>query len=286
MADGNAILSSLLQNLSVEKPFSIVRCGMGAETVFAYSYDSQDPADFDKKRPGVIEYLHNNAGIYFHPKYRGADRHDYVQHFRMAIQSCDYMAVWYDAWVHKLEKDFIQSFNLDGRHFSASCLESYFHPEPWTQYLAGKRVLVIHPFSLSIEQQYRTRRTQLFRNEKVLPEFELIPFSPSNTSAGNKIGESWFHNFRDMCKRIDDIEFDIALVACGGYGLPLVNYIKNTRHRSAIYMGGSLQLLFGIKGKRWDTIPEFQKLYNEYWVRPMDQEKIRGYEKIEEGCYY
>ena len=34
-----------------------------------------------------------------------------------------------------------------------------------------------------------------------------------------------------------------------------------------------LQIMFGIKGKRWDTHPEISSFYNEHWVRPNDNEK-------------
>jgi hypothetical protein len=286
MSNGNAILSSFLENLSPSKPFSVVRCGIGAETVFAYSYDSKDPDEYDKKRPGVVETLHNNTGIYFHRKYRGADRHDYVQNYRLAIQSCDYMAVWYDTWIHQLEQDFMKAFDIGDRHFSATDLEPYYHKNPWSKWLRGKRVLIIHPFAKSIESQYKNNRTKLFKNTEILPKFDLITLESCNTSCGNKLGDSWVHNFRDMCARIDKIDFDVALLGCGGYGLPLVNYIKNARNRSAIYMGGALQILFGIKGLRWDNMPEINKFYNEFWVRPLEEEKIEGLELVEGGCYY
>ena len=36
----------------------------------------------------------------------------------------------------------------------------------------------------------------------------------------------------------------------------------------AVQMSGATQLLFGIKGKRWDTHPIISKLYNEAWGPP------------------
>ena len=37
-------------------------------------------------------------------------------------------------------------------------------------------------------------------------------------------------------------------------------------------MSGATQLLFGIKGKRWDDHPVISKLYNPAWVRPDETE--------------
>ena len=56
--------------------------------------------------------------------------------------------------------------------------------------------------------------------------------------------------FEMMCDDISKIDFDVALLGCGGYGLPLCNYIRHTLGKSAIYVGGGLQLLFGVMGSR------------------------------------
>lgn len=50
---------------------------------------------------------------------------------------------------------------------------------------------------------------------------------------------------------MDAVDYDIVLLGCGAYGFPLAAYAKR-RGKQAIHMGGSLQLLFGIKGKRWE----------------------------------
>ena len=56
--------------------------------------------------------------------------------------------------------------------------------------------------------------------------------------------------------------------------------------KQVIHMGGATQLLFGIKGKRWDTHPVIKNLYNEHWVRPEAHERPEGAETIESGCYW
>ena len=88
-----------------------------------------------------------------------------------------------------------------------------------------------------------------------------------------------------MKKQISDIDFDIALLGCSLYGLPLVSYIKNMG-KSAIYVGGAVQLLFGIKGKRWDTHDEISKMYNDYWIRPLDSEIPKNYVGLDGGTYW
>ncbi len=88
-----------------------------------------------------------------------------------------------------------------------------------------------------------------------------------------------------MKERIRCIDFDIAIIGAGAYGLPLASFIKNMG-KKAIHLGGATQLLFGIKGKRWDNLPYFRKLYNENWVRPLPDEIPDNFQAVESGCYW
>ena len=49
-----------------------------------------------------------------------------------------------------------------------------------------------------------------------------------------------------MCQEIKKLDFDIALLGCGGYGLPLCNFIIKDMDKSAIYIGGGLQIIWVI----------------------------------------
>jgi hypothetical protein len=278
--EGNILLAQLLQR---DETFSVARCGIGAETVFSYCY-LYGIKDYEEKYPNITSQLHNNCGIYFNEeKYDGKDEELYATLFNMALKTCTYIACWNNSWISEFETQFIHTFQIS--NFDAAGLDFFAFSTPWTKYLAGKKVLVIHPFAESIQSQYK-KRNLLFQNKDTLPEFELLTLKSMNTSAGNKIGDSWVDNYNEMCDKISKMDFDIALLGCGGYGLPLLNYIYNHKKRSAIYLGGILQLLFGIKGKRWDERPNVAALYNEHWIRPSEKEHVRGYLKIEDGCYW
>ena len=57
--------------------------------------------------------------------------------------------------------------------------------------------------------------------------------------------------------------------------------------KSVIHMGGSLQLLFGIRGKRWDEMELLKPYYSDAWIRPSESENLGGREKnVENGCYW
>ena len=97
---------------------------------------------------------------------------------------------------------------------------------------------------------------------------------------------SWKESLSVMKSDIEALDFDIALLGCGTYGLPLVDFIRNKLNKSAIYIGGSLQILFGIKGKRWDSHDEISDFYNENWIRPSIEETPKNYKVLEGGCYW
>lgn len=164
-------------------------------------------------------------------------------------------------------------------------LEPYYFSQPWSAELKGKKVLVIHPFKTSIEKQY-IRREKLFPESEILPEFDkLTCIQAVQSIAGAKTSfSSWFDALEYMKRQIDSSDFDIAIIGAGAYGLPLAVYCKQIG-KQAVQMSGATQILFGIKGKRWDNHPVISKLYNDSWIRP-DQTETPSQTKIVEGGSY
>ena len=164
-------------------------------------------------------------------------------------------------------------------------LEPYLHPLPWSKFLAGRSVLVIHPFAESISSQYAIRK-DLFLNPDVLPEFQLSVIKAPQTLAGNADGfESWTRALEFLIQRVSEADFDIAILGCGAYGLPLGAHIKKLG-KTAIHLGGATQVLFGISGKRWLERPNFRALMSNAWRQPSESERPQNLDKVEEGCYW
>ena len=165
------------------------------------------------------------------------------------------------------------------------CLEPYTSPTPWSAALRGKKVLVIHPFKETIEKQYK-KRELLFENPDVLPEFELFVLKAVQTIAGEEDArfQDWFEALDYMYEEAMKIDFDVAIIGCGAYGMPLGAMLKQ-RGKTVIHLGGVTQLLFGIKGARWDN-QSLARFYNEHWVRPSESETPAGAHKIEGACYW
>lgn len=159
---------------------------------------------------------------------------------------------------------------------------------PWSRHLAGKKVLVVHPFKNSITKQYQEKRSLLFENQEILPEFDLQVIPAVQSIAGNRPEgfETWFEALDDMKAKIDACDYDICLIGCGAYGFPLAAHVKR-QGKQAFHMGGALQLLFGIKGSRWTSgYGDYASMFNEHWIFPLDSDKPEGAERVEGGCYW
>ena len=196
-------------------------------------------------------------------------------------QSADLLALWNVG----AEREVIRGCGAT-RFTALRALEPYYHPHPWSAALAGKRVLVVHPFRKTILQQY-ARRSEIFPGRDVLPEFaDLTVIQAVQGLGGQDTGyASWFDALAEMQRQMDAVDYDVAIVGAGAYSLPLAAHARDRGH-AAIQMSGATQLLFGIKGKRWDTHPIIHTFYNDAWVRPDETEGISNKEKVEGGSYW
>lgn len=169
--------------------------------------------------------------------------------------------------------------------FAAEGLEPFLFENPWSWSLEGKKVLVIHPFAKSIEAQYQ-KRAFLFHDPRILPQFELRVIRAVQSLAANETGfDSWFDALHWMEEEMGRADFDVCIVGAGAYGLPLCSQAKRLG-KIGIHIGGGTQILFGIRGSRWDGMPHISKHFNEHWIRPSESEMISGASKIERGCYW
>ena len=200
-----------------------------------------------------------------------------------SIQQCDLMCVWYNIMEDYLIKKYL---NKKSMLTHRNIFDFWNFDVPFTYALKGKKVLVISPFDTLIKKQY-LKRELLFSNSYILPAFNLATIKAVQTSAGSKDDRfsDWFDALDYMYHEAIKINFDIALLGCGAYGYPLAAKLKQAG-KIAIHMGGVTQILFGIKGGRWDAHPYASKLYNEYWVRPTGSDIPQNANSVENGCYW
>jgi hypothetical protein len=200
-----------------------------------------------------------------------------------ALQNVDMLGV-INAEGYIYEEPLIRQYCTKSSLYGNRFLEPFYFDMPWSEALEGKDVLVIHPFEDSIISQYKKR--ELLFNKNVLPKFNLLTIRAEQTIANRMDGSlSFIESFYLMLEKVKITDFDVALIACGAYGLLLADEVKKM-NKQAVHICGGLQIMFGIKGKRWDDHDEISLLYNDHWVRPLETEKPRGHELVEDSCYW
>ena len=292
-ANASARISALLRSNTT---FLAARMG-NSEQEAAFYFHEQGATAHALKR-GQLE---NNAGVYWTKSDRGLSRDEmlavYAAEFVRAMSLSDFIGTYStppEDRTDAFEAALVTRYCLP----RAACspvkprvLEPRFadvyHYEPWSAALEGKTVLIIHPFEESIRSQY-ARRRQVWPDARMLPDFAELKTVKVPISAVGR------HPHRDFLETLEVLQqaveaaqpFDVALMGCGGYGLPLAAYIRGNLSRSAIYVGGGLQLMFGITGSRWLGRPDMKPLVNEFWVRPSASETPVNAIQFERASYF
>jgi hypothetical protein len=229
-----------------------------------------------KKR--IFENMHISAG--FFPS-NDKNINEFSRIMIDDMKLLDILGSW------RIEERFLEKFYPHAIRTKLNSLEPYLQQNPWSEALRNKRVLVIHPFAQTIENQYYTKRDKLFKDKRVLPEFKsLETIKAVQTIVGTKSNfENWFDALNFMKSEIEKKDFDIAIIGCGAYGFPLAAHVKKMG-KKAIHLGGATQILFGIKGKRWLENKNFDHIINEHFVFPSDADKVHNFELMEGGAYW
>lgn len=237
-----------------------------------------ESTDRNKKFSDKVKYIiKNNSGVFPNTD---SILDDFSKLYFKDIGNIDLLGVWFNPYEDRITNKYCPKAKIT----TLRNLEPYFSNNPWSYYLKNKKILVIHPFSQSIENQFK-KRELLFKNKNILPEFELISYPAIQSLGGNNDYESWFHALDKMKNDIEKIDFDVAIIGAGAYGLPLASFIKNLG-KKAIHLGGATQMLFGVFGQRWAINPDFQNIINEHWEKPTPNEKPQNAGKVENACYW
>lgn len=199
-----------------------------------------------------------------------------------AAHAADLLALW-DVGA---EREVIKGCGPETRFAKLRALEPYYHASPWSAALAGKRVLVVHPFADTIRSQY-ARREQLFQNPDVLPEFaSLRVVKAVQGLGGQETGyHSWFDALAAMEEEIAKEPFDVAVIG-GGLRPAPGGFLRPGTERPGGADGGRHPAFVRYPGQTVGRPPHLSRLYNDAWVRPGDGEGIRNKDAVEGGSYW
>lgn len=282
--------------LCSDKPCMIGRFGYNEiqSTVFTrnrkyYKYDifnyARGKSDIWWYPENIINRMYYNAG-FFSPTQEQLDK--FGEEMMKAMPLLDVLGSWCKEegyFIDKLSRATFVDLELLNPLWGSDTI-------PWTLALENKKVLVVHPFTETIQAQY-SQREYVHKDHRILPNFSLRTIKAVQSITGKKPDNfsTWFDALYYMESEIDKIDYDVSIIGCGAYGFLLAAHCKK-RGKKAIHLGGATQLLFGIRGKRWEN-PEYGfnginylSFMTPYWVRPSEDERPNESNAIEDGCYW
>jgi hypothetical protein len=229
-----------------------------------------------------LELLHLNCGVF--PKRQDVLAR-WAETYLDALRSIDLLAVWHNTG----EGEIVAKHAPQATLAQVRSLEPYYHDPPWSRVLAQKQVTVVTPFADSIEGQHAryTGRALFPATPDVLPDFELsVVRAPFSAALAPPTHRDWHHALEELKERIAATACDVYLIGAGAWSLPLCAFVRNELRRPAIHLGGALQILFGVRGKRWESHPVIGRFFNKNWIRPLPHETPRRQWMNDGGAYW
>jgi len=213
-----------------------------------------------------------------------------------SLKECNLIAEgWYEP-LKKEEKILLDALIPKRQSIFLRNLEPYYFEESlrWSKSLDKKDVGIINSFADSCEEQTNLAKAVWgTSSETLLPSstnwIPIKTFFPPKISQDSKKSswpsyvKSWEDAVEHVLKSYEKHPFQVAIIGCGALGMIIGAELKK-RGVQVILMGGATQILFGIRGKRWDTHSTISKFFNDAWIYPTD--KPINANLIENGCYW
>ena len=210
----------------------------------------------------------------------------FLDTYRKSVGALDGICLWQDSeFLKTYEKELARSLCPRAIRLSSQVLSPFsFLPE-----ISDLQWLVISPFT-------KTMKSQEDRLEKIhsfypwhpkLHHLAKAPFylrCPFFSYLEKTSYPDWQAGLEHLTEQALRFDFDVALVGAGAWSLPLLANLKNAG-KKGIHTGGATQLIFGIKGRRWDQ-EGWHMPYNQFWVRPLPDDTPQGHMRKEDGCYW
>lgn len=249
--------------------------------------------------PEVIDPVRAKAaerysGIF--PSYDTALSWEFLHEYKKATADADvFAACWYQT-LATIEFSYLNHVCPSAVKVPLRSLEPYYSHEEarWTKLLNGQSVCVVSSFTESMKGQ-RFKRKEIWgdKADSLLPpevdwHFVRSYFCPS-VAKGKCEWPSSIASWKDAVgyleRQVLATGARIVLLGCGGLAMPLAGRLKKAG-KIVIVLGGAIQILFGIMGRRWDTHDVISGFYTPAWISPREDEVPGGAALIEGACYW
>jgi hypothetical protein len=271
--DGNNFISHHLKN---NIPMAAGKIGCNELQILYYSIVNNNPWGQQ-----FIKEVESGAGLY--PMNEDTARW-FTETLLRDIKDIDLIPRWNSA-IPDFENHVFEKYCPAAHVTKLRHLEPYFFDKPWTQYLKGKRVAVFSPFAESIKKNFNNL-DKIWKG-KIQPNFDLISIQyPTSIPITKDTPYNTSHEVYDeFLQKINEEEFDVGIFGTGHTGLLFTLECKKLG-KTGIHLGGPTQILFGIKGKRWQGREDFKPFFNDYWTSPLKSETPENRDLVEGACYW
>jgi len=214
-----------------------------------------------------------------------------------ALRICDALAVgWYENTRVK-EQEVLKNISWSGHSLQLRSLEPYYaNPEErWTSLLKDQSVCIVTSFTQSAQKQVGLGESKIWpgANGTIWPsstkwswvQTGYAPVLAKGRAGWEESPESYSDAINWVVQEVLKTEARIVLIGCGGLGLLIGAKLKG-RGKICIVLGGAIQVLFGIKGRRWENHSIIKNFWNASWSWPSQEEIPSGAEEVEKSCYW
>jgi len=232
----------------------------------------------------ALHALEHNSGIF---PITNSSVKEWIQTYKEATMESDIFAAgWYKPLAEE-EIKYLYKLNKNLEKIPLRSLEPYYTNNPWSRILEGKRVTVVSSFADTMKKQIDK---PIWDDPRILPKamwnFVRTYYCPAIAKGKCEWSvNSWKEAVDHLECEVLKTDPEIVLIGCGALAMPLGLRLKKN-NIIAIILGGAIQILFGIKGLRWESHPVISRFFNDSWVFPSDDEIPGGAEIIEGGCYF
>jgi len=198
---------------------------------------------------------------------------EYADFYSAHVRNMDYLGLILDTVLGPKILDFHQLPNKL-IYFKDQIYDKSSPTDPGNCYLdalKGKKLLIICPFARLLKER---ATEQIF--EGVWQKTGKRWFHPGAVEAMEipygfarethiRFGTS-IRELEAVREELDHRDFDVALIGAGGLSIPIDSFVKQMG-KISLSLGGDLQVLFGVIGKRWRYKQRWKRDYfNDWWI--------------------
>jgi hypothetical protein len=157
--------------------------------------------------------------------------------------------------------------------------------------LAGRRVLIVCSFAEVLKARatrdvfegvWAKTGKKWFEPAGV----EALEFPFGYTAATHAQYVTSLDLYEAIAREMRSREFDVALTAAAGLGIPLASLARQMG-KVGLSLGGHLQVVFGVLGKRWRAREDWRERYvNEWWIDMPRQYHLPEQDVADCGAYW